>query len=370
MALSMIILLIVGIIKVGGLGIIYQRALESGRLHVHYEFDLTIRDSVWSAVIGHFFLITYLVGINQNSIQKCMSVRSLETSKKAFMMAVIFYAAMTFILLFTGFVIYATYHDCDPLTSKQIEKSDQIYPFYALEVSKNIPGLAGIFITGIVSAGLSTMSAGLNCSATVIYMDFIKPLLKKDMSDQKINLLLKSLIVIIGILSLGLAYGFEQVQNIYSNAIALVGAASGPILGIFTIGMILPMVNSIGAFVGGVLSMCFVYWISLGSQFYRMSNPYSTLPMSVNGCPTELGVFNVTQITPNEDNGFILYKISFYYNVCIGFLTTAVLSIIISWFTRNRSAVVRKDCIAPFMHFLLSKESEYSLVKQTIMLEK
>lgn len=46
-------------------------------------------------------------------------------------------------------------------------------PYYVLDVAANVPGLPGLFLAGLVSAGLSTMSAGLNTVTGTIYEDFI-----------------------------------------------------------------------------------------------------------------------------------------------------------------------------------------------------
>lgn len=46
-------------------------------------------------------------------------------------------------------------------------------PYYVLDVAGNVPGLPGLFLAGLVSAGLSTMSAGLNTVTGTIYEDFI-----------------------------------------------------------------------------------------------------------------------------------------------------------------------------------------------------
>lgn len=54
-------------------------------------------------------------------------------------------------------------------------RSDKILPYYVLDVAANVPGLPGLFLAGLVSAGLSTMSAGLNTVAGTIYEDFIDP---------------------------------------------------------------------------------------------------------------------------------------------------------------------------------------------------
>lgn len=54
-----------------------------------------------------------------------------------------------------------------------VARNDKILPYYVLDVAANVPGLPGLFLAGLVSAGLSTMSAGLNTVAGTIYEDFI-----------------------------------------------------------------------------------------------------------------------------------------------------------------------------------------------------
>lgn len=56
-----------------------------------------------------------------------------------------------------------------------VARSDKILPYYVLDVAANVPGLPGLFLAGLVSAGLSTMSAGLNTVTGIIYEDFIDP---------------------------------------------------------------------------------------------------------------------------------------------------------------------------------------------------
>lgn len=40
------------------------------------------------------------------------------------------------------------------MLTKQVEKKDQLLPFYVLDVAGHIPGLSGLFIAGIFSAAL------------------------------------------------------------------------------------------------------------------------------------------------------------------------------------------------------------------------
>lgn len=58
---------------------------------------------------------------------------------------------------------------------------EKFYPNYdiftlwiqVLDTTRHLPGMAGIFLAGIVSSALSAMSAGINTLSGLLYDDFI-----------------------------------------------------------------------------------------------------------------------------------------------------------------------------------------------------
>lgn len=54
-----------------------------------------------------------------------------------------------------------------------IERSDQTLPYYVMDIAGHVSGLPGIFLAGLVSSALSTMSASLNTVSGLIYDTFI-----------------------------------------------------------------------------------------------------------------------------------------------------------------------------------------------------
>ena len=49
-------------------------------------------------------------------------------------------------------------------------------PYYVVDTMGHIPGLSGLFVSGIFSAALSTVSAAVNSLAAVTLEDYIKVL--------------------------------------------------------------------------------------------------------------------------------------------------------------------------------------------------
>lgn len=55
---------------------------------------------------------------------------------------------------YCGLLIYATYHDCDPLTTKLAKAKDQLLPLLVMRLFGDFPGLPGLFVSGVFSAAL------------------------------------------------------------------------------------------------------------------------------------------------------------------------------------------------------------------------
>lgn len=56
----------------------------------------------------------------------------------------------------------------------RIQSADQLVPLYVMDRLDAVPGLTGLFVAGIFSASLSTVSAAVNSLAAVTLEDFLK----------------------------------------------------------------------------------------------------------------------------------------------------------------------------------------------------
>lgn len=62
----------------------------------------------------------------------------------------------------------------------------QLMPYYVIDTMGHIPGLTGLFVAGIFSAGLSTVSAALNSLAAVTVEDYYKVTINRSQPNQMI----------------------------------------------------------------------------------------------------------------------------------------------------------------------------------------
>ncbi|KAL6955276.1 hypothetical protein U1Q18_045056 [Sarracenia purpurea var. burkii] len=129
--------------------------------------------------------------------------------------------------------------------SGKILKTDQILPLYVIE-NFNTPGLKGLFVAGIFSAALSTISPLLNSLAAVTVEDYFKPIYFRvkgekfmpttSITSQIFSLTYGFLCIIIALLTLNM-------RSILTGAIVVFNVVGGPILAMFSLGIFIPFAN-------------------------------------------------------------------------------------------------------------------------------
>ena len=175
-------------------------------LFCSFDLDPTIRHTFWTIVVGGTIFWVNVNGLNQNMVQRYLSLKDVRTARKALILYSLGLLLMISLCFYNGLLIYATYYDCDPLTTKLAKAKDQMLPLLVMDILKDLPGLPGIFIAGVFSAALSSLSTGLNSMAAVVLEDFYKPFAKKPLTEKQTGYLMRGTVLLLGSLSVGLVY--------------------------------------------------------------------------------------------------------------------------------------------------------------------
>ncbi|XP_063227309.1 sodium-coupled monocarboxylate transporter 1-like [Bacillus rossius redtenbacheri] len=338
---SCIAIIILGLVKVGGFNIMWDRSRIGGRLNF---FDLNLdpfaRNTFWTCALGNIFSWMSGLCVNQGMVQKFIA---LPTLKEARMSLMIFNAGFFIVKsssLFIGLLIYSSYYECDPITSKQVNKADQILPFFTMDTASHLPGLPGLFIAGIFSASLSTLSSNFNCLSATISEDFVYPWIKGKVFENRIfHFVMKITVIVAGLSCILLVIVIEKMGGIIKVSSSTSGVTSGALLGMFVLGMFFPWANNKGCLAGSAASLLFMAWIIIGAQLYKTMGVerFPHLPMSTEGCEE---VFNITVLeapVPTAlpagmgEDAFALYRISFHYYCLVGTAVTVVVGLAVSW---------------------------------------
>ena len=154
-------------------------------------------------------------------------------------------------------------------------------------------------MAGVFSGALSTVSGGLNSLAAVTLEDFVKVYYRNELTEQKATRLSKLLALFYGIFSYGLVFMVKNIPGLVQAWLGIFGVLGGPVLGLFSIGMFIPFANSTGALSGGIVSVVFMLWVSIGGNFSRLSGQtiYETKSLSIDDCPS---AWNITEEVTKE----------------------------------------------------------------------
>ncbi|CAK1555005.1 unnamed protein product [Leptosia nina] len=264
---------------------------------------------------------------------------------------------------YTGLVIYATFASCDPLSTGAIRKSDQLLPYFVMTITGSVPALPGIFMSGVFSAALSTMSTGLNSMCGVIFEDLIRPAYNKPISEKTASFIMKVIVVIIGATCVALVFLVEHMGALIQAGKSLAGITAGSLLGLFTMGLFMPWINATGALAGGTTSTLLVGWISLGTQAAMLRGDIVVVPkpVSVAGCPLNYTLpttMSHSSVEFDRSGTFFLYRVSYLYYTFIGMTVCIVTGAIVSYFTQpNDPAMVHRDLLTPVIHRFLPPQS-------------
>ena len=94
-------------------------------------------------------------------------------------------------------------------------------------------GLKGLILAAIVAAAMSTVDSALNCSSTVLLLDFHKRFFNPNMSEKASLLYLRSATVIWGVLGTAFALLMIRAKSALDTWWQISGIFGGGILGLF-----------------------------------------------------------------------------------------------------------------------------------------
>lgn len=150
--------------------------------------------------------------------------------------------------------------------------------------------MQGIFLASIFSATLSTTCSGLNSMTAVLWEDFIKTRQNRFKKFSEATQM-RFLTLFFGIVSTLTAFSCQPLGGIFSMIFKIISATSGPLVGVFLMGIFFPKSNKYGAFAGltlGTIIMPICAYISIHENPYKnytLTTSFPTIPNNTNnGC--------------------------------------------------------------------------------------
>lgn len=328
-------------------------------------------------------------GIHQSAVQRYLSLPSMKEVNKAVIYFCLGLIGLYAVCVYTGLLCFATFYDCDPLTTKLAQKKDQIVPLFVMEKLGEYPGVPGLFVSGVFSAALSSLSTNLNSISACVYEDFIKPRSSRPMSRMQVAFIMRLIVVIFGVSSFGLVFLVEKLGTVLQLSLTLHAITNGPLLGIFATGICFPWIKSKSAVTGGLTAFVIMAYISFRGHYAVSTGEVyiAKKPVSIDGCDYEfdrsaLGnssiyheyeknilsrILNLilNYFRPTEHAAKELHHISFLLYSTVGAIVAIFSSFISSfYFGFNDTSEVDRKLISPIMHRFM-KSQKYDGIRMS-----
>ncbi|KAG4077554.1 hypothetical protein HA402_002981 [Bradysia odoriphaga] len=363
MLVSLAVISIKGVLDVGGIDLVWERAKNGNRIEFfNFDPDPRTRHTFFTCLIAGYFFWLPSFAATQLQVQRVLSMPTISRVRKALMMNFVGLLIIVGFCFFTGVVVYAMFHDCDPITSQLVEKSDQIVPLFASRVSNGIPGILGLFISSLTCASMTTLSSGLNALASITTFDYVQKLYPH-LTDFKLSLISKINTLVLGMVSYAFVFAVENMGSILPATSSLLGIMLGPTLGIFSLGMMFPWANAKGSLLGMITTFILMITFIIGNLLAE-GLPDQRLTLDTSGCPaqnvTMISVISSTSWKDVEYSGITkLLSVSYMWYSAMGCVLCVffglVFSLVISYWDKGSRKLVNPKCISPPIMTLLNK---------------
>lgn len=235
----------------GALGIL-DFARAQGHLRVaDWSLSLTVM-SGWIVGLGYFFQLMQDYGTDQTTVQRMMAI----PTSRGIARAIFFNAGVDFVvigaLLFIGLGLFAC-QAADPGLLPAGLAGDRLLPTFILKALPD--GVSGLLIAALFAAAMSSMDSGINCVATVIVHDFVRPARRIPATEVRDLRLARSLTLALGAFATALAFYVSRFENLIEAYSTLVSLFSAPVLGLFLLGMLTRRADFIGWLAGAAAAI-------------------------------------------------------------------------------------------------------------------
>ena len=193
--------------------------------------------NIWKHLIGGAFVTIAMTGLDQDLMQKNLSMKSIKEAQINMMTFTGIFVVINIFFLAVGALLYF-YAEANGIDLASIGKSDYIFPEIALKHLTIVPGI--IFMMGLTAATFATTDSALTALTTSYCVDFLNFNKKPDPNHpslvRKRNIvhLTFSLVMLLVII----VFHIINDESVVSAIFKVAGYTYGPLLGLFSFGIL------------------------------------------------------------------------------------------------------------------------------------
>ena len=168
----------------------------------------------WPGIAGVVLLGFYYWTLNQYFVQRALAARSLEEGRKGALFGGLLKLPNVFLMILPGMIAIVLLPEMD--------NPDRVFPTLAATL---LPaGLKGLILTALIAAIMSSLDSALNAAASLLTMDFIRPL-RPSISGRKLLVIgraLTALLILIAAVYAPLIQQFGSLFQYFQSTLAYI----------------------------------------------------------------------------------------------------------------------------------------------------
>jgi SSS family transporter len=258
----------------GGIPVIWQTAAEGGRTAFLTSIPGFSEAGFWEKIRMYFaeprtaigLLIAVVTGRmatytgDQVMVQRFQTTKSIKDARQGFIINALGDSVWTLGLSFVGLGLFAFYQ----VNSKPADlPTDRTVPYFLATMFPT--GILGLVLAATLAASLASIASAINSCTTITMVDFYERLVKRrrmvppevardtQAEGRKEVILSRIISIVFGVIGMVLAANVSHVGNLIEIARKVIDTFTGPLLGIYLLGMFTRTGNSTGALLGGIL---------------------------------------------------------------------------------------------------------------------
>jgi len=249
----------------GGIGAAYHLARVGGRLRMlNFSTNPDVLTSFWACILGGCILNLAPLTTDQAVLQRLFTTRSAKDAEQSVWLNAFLSIPMEILLLAIGAVLWVFYQQNSGHLSG-LSNPDAILPFFA--VRELHAGLAGLLIAGLFGASMGVMSAGINALSTATTVDIYARVLRPRRTEQHYANAGRVFTACWGIAATAVASLAGHLGELAIAYARVSSFVSGPILGIFLLGLLSRRATAGGALLGAAAGALTTALLSLKSNW-------------------------------------------------------------------------------------------------------
>jgi SSS family solute:Na+ symporter len=246
----------------------------------------------WVVFLYGFFINLNNFGIDQNYVQRYHAAKNEKEAARSIWLCVYWYLPVSLVFFFIGTALYAYFQQhpelleavkhqvarekgVDATALMPADYGDKVLPYFM--VTKVPHGLLGLIIAAILSAAMSTISSGMNSSATVFLKDIYQRYVDKDITPKRELRVLYIATAFMGVMAIITGIVMIGVKSILDMWWQLAGIFAGGMLGLFLLGIISRTTGNATAKLATAIGLLVILWMTfsylLPDQYAAFRNP-------------------------------------------------------------------------------------------------